>query len=107
VKNAKTVRVSASSTNIELLFTSLYPQCDDFAMIFLTSHIRFGHTTAIAAAIMCFSPDLVVVMIVIMRDHSYTSGYVSRLISDDIQLTTTDAKIYFRAVEWLSQPMAA
>ena len=60
-------------------------------MIFLTSHIRFGHTTAIAAAIMCFSPDLVVVMIVIMRDHSYTSGYVSRLISDDIQLTTTDA----------------
>jgi len=72
-------------------------------MIFLASHIRFGHTTAIAAAIMCFSPDLVVVMIVIMRDHSYTSGYVSRLISDDIQLTTTDAKIYFRAVEWLSQ----
>jgi len=44
----------------------------------------------------------VVVMIVIMRDHS-SSGLVSRLSSDDIQLTPTDAKIYFRAVEWISQ----
>ena len=58
-----------ASTNIKLLFTCLNPPCDDLAMIFLTSHIRFGHTTAIAAAIMCFSPDLVVVMIVIIRDH--------------------------------------